>query len=168
MGDEMQVMMALAEWPELLRVAAEDKATSWRHLLAIHTSTSCMPQHNGGIVPSLKAIGLDTNLAPPPTGLGGGAPDYQVRVVLPALFEKNPVLPHPEPYWCVSKTHGAMVDAQEEVCQLTLAFMLGIAPNLVRLHPNAWKRGDNSIARLQTAAAVYRPRGLRLGLPQTT
>ena len=55
---EMLRMMAMPAWGGLQTVLKEEKATTWRWILTHHTSQSCLPRKEGGVVESLA--GLDT------------------------------------------------------------------------------------------------------------
>ena len=60
---ELEELVKLKEWNDLLHVLSQEKKASYRQILAAHTSDCCSPQHEPRMIPSLKDVGLDSPVA---------------------------------------------------------------------------------------------------------
>ena len=151
---EMSRMMALPGWADLQVVLKEEKATTWRHILAHHTSRCCQPQKLGGVVESLKEAGLDRVL-------GVCDPDQdgktvlQVRVQLEQLFEPDDAGNQPvsgiNPLVYCSTLESTPELAQENACLEIFTLLLAIAPQKVYVAPASM----NDIERVRSAAEEF-------------
>ena len=91
---------------------------------------------------SLKAAGLDNSVELETM--------YMVTISLKAvhLGQANDSLP---PLILKSSPQPTEIAAQEEVCQVALAFLLSVGPNQVLLHPHSLTEGERSVALLREA-----------------
>ena len=148
---EMLRMMAMPAWGGLQTVLKEEKATTWRRILTHHTSQSCPPRKEGGVVESLA--GLDTVQRSRIPAFSQN-PVYQVRVQLDFLFEPDDThLPASgiPPLVCCSTEESTLVLAQENVCLEIFTFLLAIAPQKVYVASASMR----NIERVRAAAQEF-------------
>ena len=139
---EFEELAKLKEWTGLLRVLQTVKKASYRQILAVHTSECCTRDHEPRMTRSLKAAGLDNSVVLETM--------YIVTLSLKAvhLGQANDSLP---PLIVTSSPQPTVRDAQEQACQVTLAFLLSVGADQIRLHPSALAHGVQSVAWLREA-----------------
>ena len=94
------------------------------------------------MIQSLKDAGLDNPVA--------FEDKHMVTISLKAvhLGQANDSLP---PLIVTSSPQPTVRDAQEQACQVTLAFLLSVGADQIRLHPSALAHGVQSVAWLREA-----------------
>ena len=60
---ELEELVKLKEWNDVLHVLSQEQKASYRQILAARTSDCCSPQHEPRMIPSLKDVGLDSPVA---------------------------------------------------------------------------------------------------------
>ena len=132
---ELEELVKLKEWNDLLHVLSQEQKASYRQILAAHTSVCCSPQHQPRMIQSLKDAGLDNPVA--------FEDKHMVTISLKAvhLGQANDSLP---PLIVTSSPQPTVRDAQEQACQVTLAFLLSVGADQIRLHPSALAHGGRS------------------------
>ena len=155
---EMLRMMAMPAWGGLQTVLKEEKAITWRRILTHHTSQSCPPRKEGGVVESLA--GLDTVQRSRIPAFSQNTV-YQVRVQLDFLFEPDDThLPASgiPPLVCCSTEETTLKLARENVCLEIFTFLLAIAPQKVFVASASMR----NIERVRAAAQEFH---VSLGFP---
>ena len=139
---ELEELVKLKEWNDLLHVLSQEKKASYRQILAAHTSDCCSPQHEPRMIPSLKDVGLDSPVA--------FEDKHVVTISLKAMHlgQANDNL---SPLIVTSSPQLTVRLAQEQTCQVTLAFLLSVGVDQIRLHPSALANGVESVALLKEA-----------------
>ena len=142
-----QELAFLGPWPQwatfIRALEAEKKAdVGWRNVLSHHTTTSCQPGKREGPVTSLGSSGLSA-----PTR--GGAGRWRVSVRLGNMFRPGDNI---ETEYTSPNDHGSAKDAKQVACLDILALSLVSGPRMVKLCPNNWTRGDESVETIRTLA----------------
>ena len=119
-----QALVGLPEFAELRTAIEEEAKTPFRQMLSHHTTTSCQPGRQPGVVASLKEGGLDQML--------GQSQAWRVQLKLENSYEAGDGL-EIQYFGC---EHAKFKDCQAEAALLVLMYLLANRPHGVHLHPS--------------------------------
>ena len=139
---ELDEFVKLPEWADLLHVLKQERKAHFRQILAAHASACCQPQHQPSMVASLRAAGLDETVMI--------ENQHVATITLKAVHagQPNDALP---PLTVTSNPQPTLFEAQEEACQVTLAYLLSIGPEQFRMVLAALAHGERSAVCLREA-----------------